>query len=480
MSGPILIAGLGPAGIDRIPAEMVARLGDPAVPLVLRTRHHPAAEALLMQRDAVTGDDIYETAESFDEVYEGLAGRVLDLAADGPVMFAVPGSAVVAERSVAMVRAEARRRKIPVEVFAGESFLDLVLQRIEVDPFEHGIQVLDGRGLPHPLLLHLPTVIGQVDTPLVLGDVRDALLRVLVPETPITLLDGLGEDSERVEEISLADLDPADAGLRLSLFLHPEAPGWPGLIRTNDRLRAECPWDRKQTHHTLARHLLEEAHETLEAIDALPAEAPGGEPDVPAYVELEEELGDLLLQVVFHATLASEAGMFDVEEVAEGIRRKLVHRHPHVFGEAQAHTAEHVMANWEQQKKAEKERDSLLDGVPAGLPALAKALELQSRAATAGFDWPDVTGVLDKVVEEAGELVDAGDDLEYRRHELGDLLFTLVNLARHLGVDPEQALRSANTRFERRFRTVEDGGTLSGLTIEEMDRRWEAAKHDEG
>ncbi|HSR16312.1 MAG TPA: nucleoside triphosphate pyrophosphohydrolase, partial [Gemmatimonadales bacterium] len=235
----------------------------------------------------------------------------------------------------------------------------------------------------------------------------------------------------------------------------------------------------EQTHHTLAKHLLEEAYEALSAIEALPPEAPAGDPDLPAYLEVEEELGDLLLQVGFHATLASETGLFGVEEVAERIRRKLVRRHPHVFGDAEAETAEHVLANWDRLKQEEKGRESLLDGVAVSLPALARAWQLQTRAAGVGFDWPDLAGVIAKVDEEMAELLADREDPRRAAHELGDLLFSVVNLARRLEIDPEQALRAASDRFERRFRAVEAGGSLAGLTLEEMDRRWEAAKERE-
>jgi len=477
MSGPVLVVGLGPAGLDRVPPAVVERLLDPSLPLLLRTLDHPAAAEVASRRPVESADDMYQWYDSFEELYAGIAARVLERAADGPIAYAVPGSALVAERAVAILRDRADEVGVPVEVIPGESFLGLAFERLEIDPFDHGVQVLDGRSLPEPLLLHLPTVIGQVDRPLILGEVRTALLRLLVPETEVVVLTDLGSPGERVERMTLEDLRGAQAGLRVSLYLDPVPPGWPGLIQTNARLRVECPWDRRQTHHSLAKHLLEEAHETLEAIDALPAEAPKGELDYPAYAELEEELGDLLLQTVFHATLAAEAGVFDVEEVAEGIRRKLVRRHPHVFGDVEAATAEHVMANWEQLKQDEKERGSLLDGVPTAMPALARAHELQARAATVGFDWPDVAGVIDKVREEWGELLAVtGGPIERVRAELGDVLFSIVNLARRLDVDAEAALRSATARFERRFRRVEDGGTLTGLSLEELDRRWQEAK----
>jgi MazG family protein len=171
--------------------------------------------------------------------------------------------------------------------------------------------------------------------------------------------------------------------------------------------------------------------------------------------------------------------MFGVVEVAETIRRKLVRRHPHVFGDVAAETAEHVMANWEALKRDEKDRESVLDGIPAALPALAKSLELQSRAASVGFDWPDLEGVLSKVHEEIEEVLGALDDPESLQSEVGDLLFSAVNLARHLSVDPEMALRAAAARFDSRFRVVEAGGDPKGATLEELDQRWEEAKREE-
>ena len=469
----ILLAGLGPAGLDRVDPETRRRLLDPGTAVVVRTLRHPAAAELAALRPVEACDDLYESAADFEGVYRAIADRVLARAAAGPVAYAVPGSPLVGERSVALIRERAAGAGLPVEVAPGESFLFLVLDKAGVDPLARGLQVLDGRGLPDPLLLHLPTVIAQVDTAPVLYDVRDALLRLLPPETPVTRLADLGGPGEVVEALTLGSLAAGHAGFRVSLFLDPVPPGWPGLVQTNARLRRECPWDRRQTHHSLARHLIEEAYETVAALEALPPEAPAGEPDYPGYVEAEEELGDLLLQVVFHATLAAEAGVFGVEEVAEGIRRKLVRRHPHVFGEVEAETAEAVLANWEQIKRAEKGRESLLDGVPEALPALSRAHALQARAATVGFDWPDLAGVVAKVREELEEVLAAG---ARTADEVGDLLFAVVNLARHLGVDPEQALRRGAARFERRFRAMEREGTLAGLGLEELDRRWEAAK----
>ncbi len=479
MSGPVRIVGLGPAGLDRVNPRIKVILDDPAIPVVGRTIHHPAAVELDGSRPVVWCDDLYESTEAFDDVYAAIADRVLDLGSAGPVTYAVPGSALIGERAVGEIRSRLAAAGIECVMEPGESFLDLALEKTGLDPFDRGMQVLDAHGLAEPMMLHVPTLIVQFDGPEAFTMLHERLSRLLEPETTIAVLTDLGGQDESIAQVALGDLRPDHAGLRVTLYLDVEAPGWPGLIRTNARLRRECPWDREQTHHSLARHLLEEVYETLDAIEALPIEAPGGSPDVAGYVHLEEELGDLLLQVVFHATLAGEAGMFGAEEIAEAIRRKLVRRHPHVFGDVDAPTSEHVMANWETLKRDEKGRDSLLDGVPPALPALTLAHEFQARAATVGFDWPDLEGVVAKVREELAEVLDAGSDLEAVRSEIGDLLFSVVNLARRLSVDPELALRAAAGRFDHRFRLVEEGGGLEEATLDELDARWEEAKRQE-
>lgn len=270
------------------------------------------------------------------------------------------------------------------------------------------------------------------------------------------------------------------------LYLAPVPPvanaasPW-GMPWISDRLRAPdgCPWDREQTHQSLRNHLLEEAYEVYDALEA------GATP------ALASELGDLLLQVVLHAQLAAEQGVFDMTDVWAAIASKIVRRHPHVFGETEARTATDVNRQWERIKQGERaaaaEADgdeaparSALDGISRSLPALAASQEMQERAANLGYDWPTIDGVLDKVREEVGELVEAGDDA-HRAEELGDLLFVLVNVGRKTGVEVEAALRSANDKFRRRFRHVElaaaaRGTALRDMTFEELDALWHAAK----
>jgi tetrapyrrole methylase family protein/MazG family protein len=285
-------------------------------------------------------------------------------------------------------------------------------------------------------------------------------------------------DGTTVGELTMDDLASP-------LYLAPVAPvadtasPW-GMPWISNRLRAPdgCPWDREQTHQTLRSHLLEEAYEVYDALEQ------GATP------ELAGELGDLLLQVVLHAQLAAEAGVFDMTDVWAAIATKIVRRHPHVFGESEARTAADVNRQWERIKASERAAaadqtgagapKSALDGISRSLPALAASQEMQERAAHIGYDWPSIDGVLDKVHEEVLELVEA-EDQAHRAEELGDLLFVLVNVGRWTGIEVEGALRAANEKFRRRFRHVElaaatRGVALRELSFEELDALWDAAK----
>ncbi len=351
---------------------------------------------------------------------------------------------------------------------------------VDVDPLRDGLQVLNGHDLPSPLVIDKPTVVAQVDTPEVLADVCAVLGRVMDDGAEVVVLTDLGSSSARTVRTAVEQVDPSMAGSRTSLFLDPEPGGLAGAVRTMHRLRAECPWDREQTHRSLVKNLVEETHELTEALSMLPS---GDEIDYAAMAAVEDELGDVLLQVLFHAAIARENGVFDIDDVAENLRRKLVRRHPHVFADVEVDTAADVKRNWDA-IKAEERGDgttgSVLDGVPAGMPGLARAAKLQNRAAKVGFDWPEVAPVLEKVREEIDELEGVLRDPEEAEHELGDLLFAIVNLARHLRLDPEVSLRKAIGRFDARFRRMESSGRLDGLTLEDLDARWEDAKRSLG
>jgi tetrapyrrole methylase family protein/MazG family protein len=260
------------------------------------------------------------------------------------------------------------------------------------------------------------------------------------------------------------------------------------LVRIMERLQAPdgCPWDREQTHESLKPYLIEEAYEALDAIDR------------QNWADLAEELGDVLLQVIFHSVLAARTGKFDIDEVIETAAAKMVRRHPHVFGEGEARTAQDVLQNWEKLKAKEREdksgktpddpnATSVLAGVPRVLPALLKAQRIQEKAARVGFDWENPLDVLDKVEEEIRELRQAIADGEkaHVREELGDLIFALVNLARFLDIDAEEAVRATSEKFRRRFQYIERKSReldrpLSEMPLDEMESHWQAAKtHDE-
>ena len=253
-----------------------------------------------------------------------------------------------------------------------------------------------------------------------------------------------------------------------------ENASFQALVGTVERLLSPggCPWDREQTHASLKRNLLEECYEALEAIDL-------GDPR-----KLSEELGDILVQVVFHARMAREAGEFSIEDVVDGVNRKLIRRHPHVFGDAVASDAREVERNWELLKAQEGVRKSPVEGIPHELPALSRAQLIQDRVAKAGFDWEDIAGVLDKVAEEAGELKAASTD-EERAGEMGDLLFSMVNLARWLGIHAEDALRQAGARFGSRYLTMERlasdrGRDFAALPLDAKEELWQEAKRATG
>jgi tetrapyrrole methylase family protein / MazG family protein len=317
----------------------------------------------------------------------------------------------------------------------------------------------------------------------------DVLRRLYPPDHPVGRLGA-------ADSLTVADLVPEH--LTGPLYLGPVAPEtavaspW-AMPWIADRLRRPdgCPWDREQTHESLRKNLLEEAYEVYDALEG------GSSPD------LAEELGDLYLQIVLHAQIAAEAGVFDLTDVQASIGSKIVRRHPHVFGDAVAATAGDVNRQWEQIKKGEREAaaaravatadgsgatapaevKSALDGVPRSMPALAASQEMQERAAHLGYDWPEIVGIVSKIHEELAELEAAVTDAE-RHEEVGDLLLVTVNLARRHGVDAESALRSASAKFRRRFRIVERlarerGALLRDMSFAELDQLWDAAKAEE-
>jgi tetrapyrrole methylase family protein/MazG family protein len=442
----VVVVGLGPAGPELMTAAARSAV-ERARHRFLRTARHPAAVAV---RDSRSFDDLYDSSTSFEEVYAAMVDALVEAAtANGEVLYAVPGSPLVAERTVELLRAD---RRVDLELIPGLSFLDLAWTRLGIDPLESGVRLIDGPSFAIQAAGERgPLLVGQCWSRQILSEIK---LAVEHPsDTPVTVLQRLGLPDEVVSDVDWADLDRSvDADHLTTLFVPDLAePVAAELARLEDlvrTLRQRCPWDREQTHASLTRHLLEETYEVLEAIEGLDS-------GPASYHHLEEELGDLLFQVYFHSVLAAEAGQFGLADVARGVHDKLVGRHPHVFGTVEAETADAVMANWEQIKKREKGRQSVMDGIPGALPSLLHAHKVQRKAATLGFDWPSGDAARVAAQDELAALGGPAGPVRALDERLGDLLFAVVGLARHLGLDPEAALRGSTVRFREAFAEAE-------------------------
>ena len=478
----ITIVGLGPGDPAHLTREAWEVLTS-AREIYLRTARHPTVAGLPASLAQHSFDDVYEATDDFAQVYATIAQRVLELGArpEG-VMYAVPGHPGVGEATVGLIRASAAERSLDVRLVPGLSFVEPALLALGVDALPN-LQIADALDLAarHHPSFHpdAPALVAQLYSPSLASDVKLTLMNQYPDDHRITLVHAVGTPDERLEQLPLFEIDRSPHIAHLTaLFIPPlpQASAFESFQETIAHLRAPdgCPWDREQTHPSLRTNLLEEAHEALTAIDE-------DDPDA-----MREELGDLLLQVVLQSQIATEAGEFSMAEVIAGIQAKLIRRHPHVFGDVKVSGVHEVLENWEKLKAAERNGDArpdkgALGAVPPGLPALAQADTYQRRAARVGFDWPEISGVTAKVREEVAEIEAAVP--EGREAEIGDLLFAVVNWARWLKVDPESALRTANARFAARFAKVEaaaraQGKEMRAMTLEELDRLWEAAKRD--
>lgn len=475
--GSITVVGLGPGDPGQMTLAARETL-EQAPRLFLRTEIHPTTAA--MRKWGLkweSFDPLYQQGASFADVYTRITERLLAEAATQDVVYGVPGHPLVAEDTVTKLL---EQTAVKVEVVAGLSALDALYGRLGLDP-NAGLQVVDGLALEgRDLRPDWHTIVLQLYNPQVANDVKLHLMRFWPDDFKVKVVRAAGvPGEERLEEVPLYEIDRLEWVDYLTTLYLPPAPltGFARLVEVIARLRAPdgCPWDREQTPESLRKFVLEEAYETVEAIDS---------GDVGA---IEEELGDLLLQVVLQAQIFQEQGDFDIQDVSNAISDKLVRRHPHVFGEAEVSGTEEVLKRWEDIKaeekaaQAEEKRESALAGITTALPALVVAEKIQAKAARVKFDWPEAIQVLDKIEEEAGELREALREnmgQEAVTHELGDMLFALANLGRKLKVDPEEALRQANHRFRRRFEQMEElaEGRFAELSLDQMEALWQRAK----
>ncbi len=472
----ITVIGLGPGDFRFLTLEALEAL-EKAEKLYFRTHKHPLVEKLYHRGISFESfDEFYETEETFEGVYGRITETILNAAKRTPVTYAVPGNPFAAERTVEMLKEAA----VDIEFIYGVSFIDAILSSLKLDPVK-GLSIVDGlnMGRINPRGIN---IIIQVYDRLIASKVKTALMAEFPDDHEVIIVKSagvLGEES--VRKVPLNELDHREVFDHLtSIVVEPLSPhegrkDFGDLIAIMRTLRGEdgCPWDREQTHESLKKNLIEEAYEVMGAIDEKDA------------VHLEEELGDLLLQIVFHGLIEEEMGFFDLRDVTHGISEKLIRRHPHVFGSREADSAQEVEKIWEAVKGEENpgKLHEKMAALSKALPATLRATKVQKIAREIGFDWDDAAPALDKVAEELLEVREElqGTDKEKLELEIGDLLFAVVNVARLSKVDPELALDRTIEKFMTRFKYMEDSPEgeskgLKAMTLAEMDQLWNQAK----
>ena len=402
----IEVIGLGAGDINQLPLGIYKKLTNQSRDIYLRTEEHPVVAELEKEGLAFRSfDNIYEKHEQFEEVYIEVVDQLVLAASQKSIIYAVPGHPMVAERTVQLLLEREERGEVKVEVAGGQSYLDDVYSALKIDPVE-GMQFIDATSFDRSQLQYLGHIIfTQVYDGMIASEVKLALLEDLNPEHPVTIVTAAGSEQERVITVALEDLDRSvELNNLTSVYLAPVPKD--SLNHQFFRLREVirelrgpdgCPWDKKQTHESLRKYLIEEAYEFIDAVNQLDDDA------------MVEELGDVLLQVMLHSQIGEDEGFFTIDDVILSITEKMIRRHPHVFGDISVNSSEEVITNWDEIKKQEKgiQPESLLDQVPASFPSLLQAEDIQKRAAKVGFDWKEAEPVWSKVEEEWQEFKEA-------------------------------------------------------------------------
>lgn len=458
MKPVVRVVGLGPGAADDLTVRTLGLLeGAPVARL--RTRRHPSAARFA---GLASYDDLYDEATSFEELYEAIVEDLVALARTSPnaeVVFAVPGSPLVAERTVELLR---QRDEVDLVVEPAVSVIDAACASLGRDPMSEGLRLVDALSGEGRLRGPGPLLVFQAYSPAVLASVADRL----APDARVIVLHHVGLDDEAIvelEAVRLATFERADH--LTSLWVEPfrDAGVAVGdLVEVTRRLRAQCPWDQEQTHASLTRHLLEEAYEALDALEAYVRLPEGDEGLAAAAEHVREELGDVLFQVAFHAELADEEGRFDLTDVADALREKLIGRHPHVFGDVDVRDADDVASRWETLKRDEKGRTSVTDGVAWQLPALTLYTKLLRKAVLVDAGVESGVESLRRAIEslrtlslEDAPAMDAHSSSDVAR-AWGDALAAIVAAARHAGVDLEGVLRERAFELRDAIREIEE------------------------
>ncbi len=480
--GTIHVVGLGPGSIDHLTLE-VYRMMKKADLVYVRTKKHPIIDDLVEDGIHIESFDwLYEESETFEDVYEKIALDLIEKAKlEEKTIFAVPGHPLFAEKTVEILLKilDNEQDGVNIEIHSSMSFLDVVITSLKIDPI-NGLKIVNALSIdedgPDP---KTGNIITQVYDRFVASEVKLSLLELYHGEKEIYLLSGSGVlGREKLEKMPLYQLDRIEwIDYLTTIYIPPEKEERVDDIKTlvgvMDRLRSVdgCPWDREQTHDSLKRYMIEEVYEVINAIER------------DDYDNLVEELGDLLLQIIFHCQIGKEAGMFELKDVVEGINNKLMYRHPHVFDEA---TVTYCEERWEEIKKKEKGytfQYEAMEAMPKSMPTLYLAEKIQKKAANVGFDWDNPLSGIDKIIEESLELKESIEKLskDDRISEMGDLLFSVVNVSRLCKIDPDEALHKTITKFITRFKFIENHLAEKGLTAQEsdlgtMDKLWELSK----
>ncbi|CUO56321.1 nucleoside triphosphate pyrophosphohydrolase [Clostridium perfringens] len=479
------IMGLGPGAYEALTIGALKELKNNKN-IYFRTEKHPTVDFLKDEGIKFESyDHAYEKYDSFDDVYKYIAEDLITkINDDEDLIYAVPGHPLVAEKSVINLIELCKENNIQYEVLPAVSFVDAMMEALQVDPIE-GVKIIDAFDMKNQILdKRVGTIITQVYNNFIASEVKLRLLEGYEDDTEIIFVRAAGvEGLESIRKIPLYELDwQEDIDYLTSIYIPKDLGNkkdFQDLLDIIETLRnpGGCPWDREQTHESLKSALLEECYEVIDAIENEDEDA------------LIEELGDVLLQVVFHASIGKEDGYFDIMDVIGGISNKMINRHPHVFGNEKANTSEQVLVNWDEIKKEEKGIKTLteeMQNIAKSLPATTRAYKVQKKAKKVGFDWDDVNCAMDKVKEELNEIKEVYncEDKSIIEGEVGDLLFACINVARFLEVDGELALDKTIKKFIKRFSYIENEAiknnkNLKDMTLEEMDKLWEEAKTSE-
>lgn len=485
--GKIYVLGLGPGDVGSLTLKVVERLnsGDKNY---LRTEKHPIIDYIKGKNISYeTYDYVYEKKDKFEDIYEFIAKDLIEKSKEFNIInYFVPGNPIVAEKSVEILLEMEKQKRVELEIIPGMSFIDPILIAVNRDPID-GLKLINGINLkPYYVDINTDMIITQVYNSRIASEVKIILSEIYGDEFEIYVINAAGiEGKEKIFKIPIYGLDRIKEISYLTSIYIPKVDkinkklyDFNDLLSLVERLRGEdgCPWDREQTHLSIRECAIEEAYEVVDAIDQ-------GDID-----NLVEELGDLILQVIFHSQIGSEDGNFNIWDVTTKICNKLIDRHPHVFEEKKVENSEEVVYNWNDIKfKAQNivSYTERLKSIPP-LPSLMRSYKVQERAKEVGFDWNNVDGAVSKIKEEYLEVLEIlnnfkGGDIDRLEEELGDLLFSVVNVCRFFNINPEVILNKSINKFINRFEEMENlsnqrNKDLKEMTLEEMDELWNLSK----